>query len=393
MGEVVYQHKDGLSLTLSSDELEMIEAVRRYCTGELLPFVRSHGPNYIPPETMRKIFKRLSEFGFVNGPLNAESGGLGISLKMFGLILEEVCRVSASVGTAALIQTLMARAFVNLATSDLRERYLQRILDCDLLGCIAISEPDVGSNVAEIKCKAVEVDGGYSISGSKSWISNGDYSDFCFCVARTGESPLTLDLFFVDRAVSPYDVRNIHKMGLNETSTAQVFFDNCVVPTENRLTFGGQGMRQVSILFAVSRPLTGVISVGIARAALDAAIEYSKVRTQHGKAIAGHQLVSAALGEMATHIDAARLLVLRALDMCDRGVRCDAEAAMSKWFASEMAVDVTSKAIQIHGANGIATEYEVERLFREARIFPIPEGTTEINKLIVGRALTGISAF
>lgn len=152
-------------------------------------------------------------------------------------------------------------------------------------------------------------------------------------------------------------------------------------------------MREVAALFAVSRPLVGMFSIGLGRAALDAAIAYAKDRRQHGKAIAGHQFIAGYLAEMATQIDAGRLLILRALDMLDRGVKCEAEAAMAKWYATEIAVDVTSKALQIHGGNGVTTDFPVERLFREARVFTIPEGTTEINKLIIGRCLTGISAF
>ena len=175
--------------------------------------------------------------------------------------------------------------------------------------------------------------------------------------------------------------------------TAQLFFADCKVPEQHRLTQNGQGLRQVGGMFGVSRPLVGVFSVGLGRAALEAAVSYAQERKQHGKAIAGHQLISGYLAEMATKIDASRLLILRALDLLDRGVRCESESAMAKWFATELGVEITSQALQIHGGNGVTCEFPVERLFREARVCPIPEGTTEINKLIIGRDLTGISAF
>lgn len=384
----------GISFELSDDERMMIDSVRRYCQTEIATFVKAHGAeNYIPTEKMRELLKGLTEFGFVGGPIAQEHGGLGLSWKTFGLLLEELCAVSLSIGITAFIQTMVATLCEKLLSPELRDKYLPQILSCDAIACMGISEPDVGSNVVEIKCKAKPVEGGYALSGEKTWISNGDYADICICVARTGDAPTALDLFLVDRRESPFDSKNIHKMALNATSTAQLFFADCKVPEQHRLTQNGQGLRQVGGIFGVSRPLVGVFSVGLGRAALEAAVSYAQERKQHGKAIAGHQLISGYLAEMATKIDASRLLILRALDLLDRGVRCESESAMAKWFATELGVEITSQALQIHGGNGVTCEFPVERLFREARVCTIPEGTTEINKLIIGRGLTGISAF
>jgi acyl-CoA dehydrogenase len=391
----IHQHAstDGLSFALSEEQQMMVEAVRRYCDSEIRPLMKIHGEQLLPTEQMRAILRQLTEFGFITGPIAIEHGGLGLSWKTFGLILEELSRTSIAITITAFIQTMVAYVIEQVASPELRDQYLPRLLSCELIGCMGISEPDVGSNVVEVKCRAKPVDGGYSISGEKTWISNGDYSDLCVGVVRTGEASAALDLFLIDRRSSPYESKNIHKMALNGTSTAQLFFQDCFVPEANRLTHKGQGLREVAGMFAVSRPLVGVFSIGLGRAALEAAIDYAKERRQHGKVIAGHQLISSYLAEMATQIDAARLLILRALDLIDRGVKCEAEAAMSKWFATEIGVSVASKALQIHGGNGVTTEFPVERLFREARMCTIPEGTTEINKLIIGRCLTGISAF
>jgi acyl-CoA dehydrogenase len=383
----------GLSFALAEDQQMIVDAVRRFCDKEIAPFVKAHGERLIPTDQMRGLLVQLTEYGFVSGPISVEHGGVGLSWKTFGLVLEELARTSMDITFTAFIQTMVAFVVEKLAPAALRDRYLPRLLSCDLIGCMGISEPDVGSNVVEVKCRATSVDGGYAITGEKTWISNGDYSDLCICVARTGEAPTALDLFLVERSVSRYESKNIDKMAINGTSTAQLFFADCFVPEANRLTSQGQGLREVAGMFAVSRPLVGMFSIGLGRAALDAAIAYAKDRRQHGKAIAGHQLIAGHLAEMATQIDAGRLLVLRALDLVDRGVKCEAEAAMAKWYATEMAVDVTSKALQIHGGNGVTKEFPVERWFREARVITIPEGTTEINKLIIGRCLTGISAF
>jgi len=383
----------GLSFVPSEDEQAMVDAARRYCQNEIKAIGDRYGEDYIPTGEMRDILKALTDFGFINGPISTANGGLGLSWKTFGLLLEELFAVNASIGITAFIQTMVATLAEGLFSAELRERYLPGILSADLIGCIGISEPDVGSNVVEIKTRAKPVDGGYAISGEKTWISNGAYADLCICVARTGDKPAELDLFLVERSASPFEANNIHKMALNSTSTAQLFFDDCRVPEVNRLTQDGKGLRQVGGMFGVSRPLVGLFGVGVARAALDAAVTYAQERRQHGKPIAGHQLISSYLSEMKTKLDASRLLTLRALDLLDRGVRSESESAMAKWFATELAVEICDKALQIHGGNGVTREFPVERLYREARVFTIPEGTTEINKLIIGRDLTGIAAF
>jgi alkylation response protein AidB-like acyl-CoA dehydrogenase len=383
----------GLSFVASRDEDAMVDAARRYCQKNIKAVSERYGEDYIPTDEMREILRGLTDFGFVSGPIAAEHGGLGLSWKTFGLLLEELFAVNASIGITAFIQTMFATLVEGLCSAGLRERYLPPILAADMIGCIGISEPDAGSNVVEVKTRAKPVDGGYAITGEKTWISNGAYSDLCICVARTGDKPEELDLFLVERSASPYDANNIHKMALNSTSTAQLFFDACRVPEANRLTRDGKGLRQVASMFGVSRPLVGMFGVGVARTALDAAMAYAQARRQHGKPIAGHQMISSYLAEMKTKLDASRLLTLRALDLLDRGVRSESESAMAKWFATEMAVEICDKALQIHGGNGVTTAFPVERLYREARVFTIPEGTTEINKLIIGRQLTGIGAF
>jgi alkylation response protein AidB-like acyl-CoA dehydrogenase len=253
----------GISFELSDDERMMIDSVRHYCQTEIGAFVKAHGAeNYIPTEKMRELLKGLTEFGFVGGPIAQEHGGLGLSWKTFGLLLEELCAVSLSIGITAFIQTMVATLCEKLLSPELRDKYLPQILSCDAIACMGISEPDVGSNVVEIKCKAKPVEGGYVLSGEKTWISNGDYADICICVARTGDTPTALDLFLVDRRESPFDSKNIHKMALNATSTAQLFFADCKVPEQHRLTQNGQGLRQVGGIFGVSRPLVGGVLRG-----------------------------------------------------------------------------------------------------------------------------------
>jgi len=255
---------------------------------------------------------------------------------------------------------------------------------------LGISEPDVGSNVAEVKTRARRDGDVFIINGEKTWITNGVYSDFMICTVRTAEKALSQIL--IDRQEHGYESRNIEKMGLASQSTAQIVIVDARVPASNVLGSEGEGLRKTMVLFERARAHVGMLSVGLMRAALEKSIAYAKERTQFGKPIAAHQLIATKIADMATLTDAARLMCFRVFALIDAGIRCDVEASMAKWYATEMAVRVCRDAVQLHGANGITKEFNVERLLRDAIIIPIPDGTTEIQKLVISRALTGISA-
>ena len=278
-----------------------------------------------------------------------------------------------------------------LAPERLRSRYLPGLLRGEIFASVAISEPDVGSDVAAVKTKAIRDGDDWIISGEKTWITNGEYSDFIICTCRTGPGELTHIL--LDRKEHPYEVRGIQKIALNGQSTSQVFFDRVRVPVENTVGDIGSGHRNTLSLFERARIHVAAWGYGLARRALTESIKYAVDRPQHGKPIAGHQLIAEKLAVMATEIDAARLLTLRAADMIDAGLRCDIECAMAKWYGTEIAVQATRQAVQIHGGNGVTKDFIVERLAREAIVTPIPDGTTEIQKLLIARGLTGVSAF
>jgi acyl-CoA dehydrogenase len=213
------------------------------------------------------------------------------------------------------------------------------------------------------------------------------------CTCRTSDDAKRgLTHFLLDRREHPYEVREIHKIALNSQSTTQIFLSDVRIPATNMIGNEGDALKNTLTLFERARIHVGAQSLGISRRALDESVRYSQTRRQHGKQIAGHQLISAMLAEMATRVDASRLLLYRAAAMIDAGIRCDMEAAMAKYFATEAAVTIARQAVQIHGGNGVTTEFLVEKLAREAIMIPIPDGTTEIQKLIIGRALTGISA-
>lgn len=348
----------------------------------------------VPKDKMRELMTELSQFGMISGAISEAHGGMGIDFLTLTMLFEEVAACTVDVSTVVLINTFGAKMIAELAPAHLRERYLPGLVSGKLFSSMAFSEPDVGSNVMEIKARARRDGDHYILSGEKTWISNGSYSDILICAVRTSDDPKRgLSHIVLDRKEHPYEVREIHKIASNAQSTAQIFLNDVRVPAANLIGKEGDALRNTLAVFERSRVFVAAQGLGIGRRALEEAVSYAKQRRQHGKVIAGHQLISAMLAEMATNVDAARLLTYRAAEMIEAGLPAEMEAAMAKYFACEAAVKVARQAVQIHGGNGLTKEFLVEKLAREAIIVPIPEGTTQIQQLIIGRALTGVNAF
>lgn len=372
-----------------------VDGLRRYLEAEVdQVFHKQYRDQFVPRAVMGPIIRKLTEFGLIAGTVSQEQGGMGIDWLTMVMLYEEVCTTSADLSVPVLINSFGAQLLAKLAPNHLRERYLPGLLSGDTFCSIAISEPDVGSNVLEIKTRALRDGDHYVISGEKTWISNGAYSDFLICTCRTSDDPRRgLSHFLLDRKEHPYEVRDIRKIACNSQSTTQIFLSDVRVPASNMIGGEGEALKNTLHMFERSRVFVAGMGLGVARRALEEAVDYAKERRQHGKVIAGHQLISAMLAEMATNVDAARLLTYRAAEMIEAGVPAEMEAAMAKYFACEAAVKIARQAVQIHGGNGLTTEFLVEKLAREAIVTPIPEGTTQMQQLIIGRALTGVNAF
>jgi len=378
----------------SSEQETALEAFRRVVEAEVRPVAERSRGELIPKEVMRATLGQLLPFGMGNGLVREEFGGMGLSPTTVGLLFEELAKASPDIAILVLLQ-LEAGLLLEDADEDLRQSHLEPLLRGELIGSIAISEPEAGSNIAEMRCQARAEGNDYVLNGEKLWISNGHYSDFCICVARvvsdTGKDE-GLALFVVDRDHG-YTSSNIPKMALNSQSTAQLFFDDVRVPGRNLLAPPGQGMKRLATRRHGARPLGGLSATAISQVALDASIQYAGERKQHGREIAGHQLIQARVADMSVRLDAARLLIYRALDRIEKGERSELESAKAKLFATEAAIEITRHALAIHGGNGVTTEFGIENLYRIAPILSVTEGTPEIQKLIIGRALLGISAF
>lgn len=385
MGHVIHTEEQAMA----------IESLRKFLAAEAEPvFSKQYRDQFVPREVMAGLMRQLTQFGLISGVVSEASGRLGLDWQTSLRLFEEVAACSVDLSVPVLINSFGAYLIEQVASPEIRERYLPGLLAGESFVSMGISEPGVGSNVMEIRTRARRDGDHWVISGEKTWISNGAYSDFLICLCRTSDDPRQgLTQILIDRQEHGYEVREIHKIALNSQSTAQIFLDEVRVPVAN--TIGGEGgaLKRTLAHFEKSRAFVAMQSVGLARRALEEAVGYASERRQHGKVIAGHQLIAAMLAEMATRVDAARLLVHRAAEMFDAGLGAEMEAAMAKYFACEAAVAIARKSVQIHGGNGVTRDFLVEKLAREAIVCPIPEGTTQIQQLIIARALTGVAAF
>ncbi len=270
-------------------------------------------------------------------------------------------------------------------------------LSAERIGCAAVTEPNVGSDPTALEARAVLNGDHYVLNGSKCWISNGEISDYAvvLCRVEMGDGRGGIAALIVERERSPYEARDLPKLGLKGWCTSELVFDDCRVPRENCLTDRGPGasLQLFTKNLQRSRCRLALMALGIAQAAFEAAVDYARQRRQFGRPIGEFQLVQDMVADMATEIDAARLLTYRAVKLLNQQTLCDREVAMAKSYSTEMAVRVTSRAVQIHGAYGLSPEFLVERYFRDSRVLTIPEGTTELQKLIIGRSVLGLSAF
>ena len=369
-----------------------MDSFRRFLEDVVRPVIAKHDDTFIPKDEMQALLKELLAFGMGNGLAADGDGGMELDPVTFGLLFEELARVSPDVAIVVLIQEETG-LLLAAASDELKSTYLAPLLTGDKFGSIGISEPAVGSNIVDIRCRAKQDGSDYLISGEKQWISGGHYSDFNITVARESDDGAAgIGLYVVERDQG-YESQNIPKLALNRQSTAQLFFDNVRIPDSQVLFPAGQGLKRLMTLLEGSRPLVGLMAVGISQAALEYSIAYAKDREQHGKPIGAHQLIQARIAEMVVKIEASRLMLFKALDQVGRGERSDFQSGMAKYFATEAAIEVTRHAMAIHGGNGVTREFPVEELYRMAPILTVTEGTPEMQKLIIGRSLLGMPAF
>lgn len=375
----------------SEEQRLAVDGLRRFVEREVAPVAASHRDCVFPKRTAHELLSALCAHGVGSGWVPESGGGLGIGYLASGLLYEELSRVSPDAAGMAYVHEGAAMKLYRGGSPALRERYLPGLISGELIGCSAVTEPGGGSGVRAMKTRAVRDGAGYLVNGEKTFISNAPIADVIMLTARTGPQEFTM--FLVDPHEHRIEAKEIAKLGLKSWSLGQIHFSDTWIAAEYVVGGVGAGLRETMRGFERARIFIALLALGIAQAALDASVRYAQEREQFGRPIGAHQLVQELVADMATELHAARLLVYRGLALLDQGVKCNLEAAMAKVFATEAAVRIASKAIQVHGAYGLTSEYPLERYFRDARMLTVPDGTTQINQLVIGREILGLDAF
>ena len=376
----------------ASDEQKLaVESFHRYLARDIAPIVAAQNGSVFPKPIAHRLLSALCDYGVGNGWVPESGGGLGLDYISSGLLYEELARISPDLAGLAYVHEGAAMKLFRGGIETIKANYLPGLLSGELIGCSAVTEAGGGSAVRGMRTRAVDEGDHFRINGEKTFISNAPIADVIMLTAKTGEREFTILL--IDPHKHSIETREISKLGLTGWSLGQVSFADTIVGKEFVIGGVGNGLRETMRGFERARIFIALLALGIAQAALDAATRYAKEREQYGKPIGRLQLVQELVADMATELHAARLLTYRALAMLNARVRCNLEASMAKAYASEAAVRITSKAIQVHGAYGLTREFPLERYFRDARMLTVPDGTTQINQLVIARELLGMDAF
>jgi alkylation response protein AidB-like acyl-CoA dehydrogenase len=338
-----------------------------------------------------ELFEKAAELGYLGIRYPQEYGGSGGDQVMFALLCEELARGSMSLAASVSMQALMGTDFIyRFGTEEQKQRLLVPALRGEKMGVIAMTEPDAGSDLGAIRTTARRDGDDYLLNGRKTWVTNAALADFFTVAAKTDPEAgfKGIDMFLVEKGTSGLSIgRDIAKMGVLGQGTAEMILEDCRVPAENLLGERGTGYRQLRGILAEIRIMMGSLSLGLGRAALEEGIRYAQEREQFGRPIARFQAISHRLADMATQLEAARLMVYRAASLLDAGERDMRLAAMAKLFAAEMANEVVDGTSRIFASYGFAKEYSVERYFRDARFLLLGGGTSEILRGIIAHEM------
>jgi len=382
-----------MDFTLSAEQEQFRGLAREWVDREVMP----HAAEWDRAEQVDPgIVKRLGEVGFLGIGIDEEYGGSGGDLLSSCLLMEELGRGDTSVrGIVSVSSGLVAKSIQSWGSEEQKRRFLPGLCAGDALGCFGLTEPGTGSDAASLTTRAVRDGDDWVISGTKTFITNGTWAETALVFARTGGAgPKGITAFLVPTSAEGFQRREIKgKLGLRGQATAELVLDGVRVPDAARLGPEGGGFRIAMTALDKGRISVAAGCVGLARGCLEAAVAYAGQRTQFGKPIASYQLVQEMLAEIAVETDAARLLTWRAADLAERGEKFGTAASMAKLFATEASVKAANQAVQVFGGYGYIDEFPVGKALRDARVTTLYEGTSQIQKLLIGRALTGISAF
>lgn len=374
-----------LSSSLTQEQRLIKNLVSEFAEKEIRPVASEIDRNCaFPAEIVEKLF----DLGFMGHFVEERHGGSGLDYLSYVIAIEEISRACASTGTIVMAHNSLACVpIIDFGTEEQKEEYLPRMCR-GAVGCFALSEPESGSDAAGIKTGAEKKGGVYILNGTKSWVTNGREAEVAVVFAKTDKRKRSggITAFIIDLDVPGISLgKSESKLGIKGTSTSQIVFENCEVPESRVLCKEGEGFKVAMETLDAGRIGVAAQAVGIAQAVLDSSTRYSREREAFGKKISDFQAIQFMLADMATGVEASRLLTYKAALMKDRGEKYTKHSSMAKLYASETAMRVATKGIQVHGGNGYTTDYPVERHFRDAKITEIYEGTSEIQRIVIAR--------
>jgi alkylation response protein AidB-like acyl-CoA dehydrogenase len=367
-------------------------------TQQVAQTAKDFAHQYIKPHLMEwdesqefplHIFKELGKLGMMGVLVPEEYGGAGLSYFEYNVIIQEISKVCGSIGlSVAAHNSLCTGHILTFGNEEQKKKYLPKLATAEHLGAWGLTEPNTGSDAGNMKTTAVKDGDEWILNGTKSWITHGKSGNVAVVICRTGE-PRTKDnstAFIIERGTPGFSAgKKENKLGMRASETAEMIFDNCRIPDANRMGEVGDGFKQAMKVLDGGRISIAALSLGIAKGAYEASLQYSKERYQFDQPIANFQGISFKLADMATEIAAAELLLNKACDLKIRKLPMTKEAAMAKYFASEVAVKVSNDAVQIFGGYGYTKDFPVEKFYRDSKLCTIGEGTSEIQKLVISR--------
>lgn len=382
-----------MDMALNEDQIGFQKLVREFLDKEVVPY-RAEWDRRESVDTT--IIPKMGEIGFFGLTIPEEYGGIGGDYITYCLGMEELGRADSSVrGIVSVSMGLFGKIVLEHGTEEQKQEWLPGIATGTKLGCFGLTEPDTGSDAGNLKTRAVRDGDDWLITGGKIFITNGTWADVCMVFARTGDAgPKGVSAFLVPTDAPGFTSTEIKgKLGLRGQATAELSFDKVRVPSSAMVGHEGEGFKLAMKSLDKGRVSVGAGCTGIIQGCLEAVVSYSQEREQFGRPLASFQMIQDMIAEISIDADAARLLTWRAADMIERGVPFATEASKAKYFASEAAVKAANLAIQAFGGYGYVDEYPVQKYMRDARVMTLYEGTSQIQKLLIGRAETGISAF
>ncbi|MGE6754874.1 acyl-CoA dehydrogenase [Rossellomorea sp. NPDC071047] len=376
-----------MELRFTEEQQMMRKMVRDFAETEIQPFIEKMEEGQFP----REILNKMAELGLMGITIPEKYGGSEMDFTSYIIAIHELSKVSATIGVILSVHTSVGtNPILYFGNEEQKQKYLPKLATGEYLGAFCLTEPSAGSDAKSLKTKAEKRDDHYVLNGSKVFITNGGEADTYIVFAATDASKGSrgVSAFIVEKDTPGLVIgKDEHKMGLHGSRTVQLTFEDMKVPAENLLGQEGEGFKIAMANLDVGRIGIAAQALGIAEAAFDYSTAYAKERVQFGKPIAAQQGIGFKLADMATAVEGSKLLVYRAANLRSNNISCGKEASMAKLFASKTAVEVSTEAIQVYGGYGYTKEYPVERLFRDAKVTEIYEGTSEIQRMVIGKNL------